>query len=122
MKITDFHDGTSNTIDVVESVDFGRGLWIHGRPHFNQAAYAINSLNGYNDAPNSVYPDGSNLPVSNRGPGKGIAGTWGISSHHTGGANALFVDGSVHFLRDTVDAPTLTALATRDGGETLSLE
>ena len=95
-------------------------MWIHGRPHYNQAAYAINSLNGYNNAPNSVYPDGSNLPVTNRGPGKGTAGTWGISSSHPGGANTLFVDGSVHFLTDSLSAETLTALITRDGHEVIA--
>ena len=58
LTIADFVDGTSQTIDVVETVNFGRGVWIHGRPHYNQDAYAINSLNGYNNAPNSVHPDG----------------------------------------------------------------
>ncbi len=120
LRIADFTDGTSQTIDVVETVDFGRGVWIHGRPHYNQAAYSINSLNGYNGTPNSVYPDGSNLPISNRGPGKGTGGTWGMSSDHPGGANALFVDGSVHFLNDSLSPQALTALSTRDGGEVLS--
>ena len=119
LRIIDFLDGTSRTVHVGETVNFGRGVWIHGRPHYNQAAYAINTLNGYNGAPNSVYPDGSNLPVTNRGPGKGIAGTWGISSSHPGGANTLFVDGSVYFLTNSVSAQTLTALITRDGGETI---
>ena len=116
LRIANFTDGLSQTIDVVETVNFGRGVWIHGRPHYNQAAVAINSLDGYN-APGAVCPDGSNLPVTNRGPGKGIAGTWGISSCHPGGANALFVDGSVHFLANSLSPETLTALITRDGGE-----
>ena len=118
--IQDFPDGTSQTIHVVETIDFGRGVWIHGRPHYNQAAYAINSLNGYNNAPNSVYPDGSNLPITNRGPGKGMGGTWGISSSHPGGANTLFMDGAVHFLTQSVSAQTLTALITRDGREVVT--
>ena len=116
LRLLDFPDGTSHTIHVVETVNFGRGVWIHGRPHYNQAACAVNSLDGYN-APNAVCPDGSNLPVTNRGPGKGIAGTWGISSCHPGGADTLFVDGSVHFLANSVSAQMLTALITRDGGE-----
>jgi prepilin-type N-terminal cleavage/methylation domain-containing protein/prepilin-type processing-associated H-X9-DG protein len=120
LRMADFRDGTSQTIDVVETVNFGRGVWIHGRPHYNQAAYAINSLSGYNNAQNSVYPDGSNLPVANRGPGKGVGGTWGISSSHPGGANTLFVDGSVHFLTNSLSAQTLTALSTRDGGEVIA--
>lgn len=117
LRIEDFTDGASNTIHVVETANLGRGVWIHGRPHYNQAAYSINSLGGYNNAPNSVYPDGSNLPLTNRGPGKGIGGTWGISSDHAGGANTLFVDGSVHFLANSLAAETLTTLITRDGGE-----
>ncbi len=85
LRLADFADGTSQTIDVVETGKFGRGLWIHGRPHYNNSAFSINTLDGYNGAPNAVYPDGSNLPVTNRGPGKGIGGTWGISSDHPGG-------------------------------------
>ncbi|MGL6094235.1 MAG: DUF1559 domain-containing protein [Fimbriiglobus sp.] len=119
LRLLDFPDGTSHTIDVVESVNFGKGVWVHGRPHFNQAAYTINTLRGYNGAANSVYPDGSNLPVSNRGPGKGYSGTWGMSSDHPGGANAMFVDGSVRFLPNRLSAEALTALSTRDGGETV---
>lgn len=117
LRMADFRDGASQTIAVVETVNFGRGVWIHGRPHYNQAAYAINALNGYNNVPNSVWPDGSNMPVANRGPGKGCGGTWGISSNHPGGANILFVDGAVHFLNDSLSAETLTALITRDGRE-----
>jgi prepilin-type N-terminal cleavage/methylation domain-containing protein/prepilin-type processing-associated H-X9-DG protein len=118
LRIIDFVDGTSHTIHVVETLNFGRGVWIHGRPHYNQAASAINSLDSYN-APNSVCPDGSNMPLSNRGPGKGFGGTWGISSSHPGGANTSFVDGSAHFLADSLSAETLTALITRDGGEAI---
>lgn len=116
LRILDFTDGTSNTIDVTECNKFGRGVWIHGRPHFNNAAYQINTTRGYNGAANGVYPDGLN----NGGPGSGVAGTWGISSDHPGGAAALFVDGSVHFLRDSTSPQTLTALATRDGGEVIT--
>jgi len=117
LKMAHFLDGASQTIHVVETVNFGRGVWIHGRPHYNQAAYAINSFAGYNNAPNSVYPDGSNLPVTERGPGKGTGGTWGISSSHPGGANTLFVDGAVHFLTNSLSVETLTALITRDGSD-----
>jgi len=39
-------------------------------------------------------------------------------SDHPGGAQFVFVDGSVHFIPDTVNYPVLRALVTRAGGET----
>ncbi len=38
-------------------------------------------------------------------------------SWHTGGVNALFVDGSIHFISDSISLPTWLALGTRAGGE-----
>jgi prepilin-type N-terminal cleavage/methylation domain-containing protein/prepilin-type processing-associated H-X9-DG protein len=38
-------------------------------------------------------------------------------SRHPGGVNALFGDGSVHFLRDTIQLATWQALGTRAGGD-----
>ncbi len=43
-----------------------------------------------------------------------------IYSFHPGGANALFADGSVHFLKDTLSVQIVAALVTRAGGEILS--
>jgi prepilin-type N-terminal cleavage/methylation domain-containing protein len=42
-----------------------------------------------------------------------------LYSDHTGGAHGLFCDGSAHFLSENIDTQVLTALATRDGGETI---
>ena len=40
-----------------------------------------------------------------------------IYSFHSGGANVVFADGSVHFLRQSMNLCTLAALTTRAGGE-----
>jgi prepilin-type N-terminal cleavage/methylation domain-containing protein/prepilin-type processing-associated H-X9-DG protein len=45
-----------------------------------------------------------------------------IYSFHTGGANGLFVDGSVHFLKDTSSVPLVASLVTRAGGEMISAD
>jgi prepilin-type processing-associated H-X9-DG protein len=37
-----------------------------------------------------------------------------------GGFNALFADGSVRFIKDTINPIVLKALFTRDGGEVIS--
>ncbi|HXG10331.1 MAG TPA: H-X9-DG-CTERM domain-containing protein [Gemmataceae bacterium] len=41
-------------------------------------------------------------------------------SFHPGGANAVFADGSVRFLRDSMPIRIMGRLITRAGGETLS--
>ena len=43
-----------------------------------------------------------------------------IYSFHPGGANALFADGSVHFLKDVSTVPFIAALVTRAGAEIIS--
>ena len=38
-------------------------------------------------------------------------------SYHAGGVNALFMDGSVKFVINSIDRDTWRALGTRNGGE-----
>jgi prepilin-type processing-associated H-X9-DG protein len=42
------------------------------------------------------------------------------SSFHSGGVNALFADGSVHFVKNSVNPVTWYALGTIAGGEVIS--
>ncbi len=42
-----------------------------------------------------------------------------LAGHHPGGINVLFGDGSVRFLRETIDAKMIKALFTRNGGEVI---
>ncbi len=58
-----------------------------------------------------------------------VYGVWGgaytrmvnpPTSYHPGGVNVLFLDGSVHFVRETINRPTWRALGTRSGGEVIS--
>jgi prepilin-type N-terminal cleavage/methylation domain-containing protein/prepilin-type processing-associated H-X9-DG protein len=44
----------------------------------------------------------------------------GFVSMHPGGANFLFADGSVRFLKETIGLVTYCALGSRDGGEVVS--
>jgi prepilin-type processing-associated H-X9-DG protein len=67
---------------------------------------AINCTNG-TDA--LVYPD----------PYFGIHGTGDIYAFHTGGANFLFSDGSVHFINQSIDIRTLAYLVTMSAGEVI---
>ena len=44
-----------------------------------------------------------------------------LFSDHPGGANAAMCDGSVHFIAEGIGDSVLTGLASRDGGEAVSV-
>lgn len=44
-----------------------------------------------------------------------------LNSEHPAGVQAVFVDGSVHFIPDSIDLVTLKRLADKDDGQTVSL-
>jgi prepilin-type N-terminal cleavage/methylation domain-containing protein/prepilin-type processing-associated H-X9-DG protein len=153
IKLADITDGTSNTLSVGESSRFmndpdqefnswSRGLWFGSsapnstRPEGNGSTVpAINSPFLVGDA---------SLPLNLSAAGEvngwlwlqsgydwRTVGQFGFHSFHPGGANFLFCDGSVHFLKQTIDmgnpnyAPPINIgvyrkLSTRKGGETLS--
>jgi len=46
----------------------------------------------------------------------------GASSQHPGGVNCLFMDGSVKFIKSTINLNTWLALGSVDGGETISAD
>jgi prepilin-type N-terminal cleavage/methylation domain-containing protein/prepilin-type processing-associated H-X9-DG protein len=48
--------------------------------------------------------------------------SWGIYSFHRTGANAVFVDGSVHYLPVGLDRNIFAGLVTRAGGEGLNID
>jgi prepilin-type N-terminal cleavage/methylation domain-containing protein/prepilin-type processing-associated H-X9-DG protein len=48
------------------------------------------------------------------------AGASDVSSHHAGGVNVLFADGSVRFVKDSVSTTVWWALGSRDQGEVVS--
>jgi prepilin-type N-terminal cleavage/methylation domain-containing protein/prepilin-type processing-associated H-X9-DG protein len=48
--------------------------------------------------------------------------SWGFKSNHTGGANFVFADGSVKFLRDSIDRRSYILLGCRNDGQTANAE
>ncbi len=47
-------------------------------------------------------------------------GAWSAGSAHPSGANVVFADGHVSFVKDTIDLAAWRALGSRDGGEVVS--
>ncbi len=138
IKIANITDGTSNTLLVVESS--GRPqIYRVGKPYGSPTTQQINGGGWARPASDldfySSTPDGSTVTGSCAvgctngfdyqaagGYNNSTFGTEGSSApyaFHTGGINALFGDGSVRFLRNSVSVQTFAALVTRNGGEVI---
>ena len=111
--LTDIQDGTSHTIMMAECA--GRPqLWQGGKPVPNKWL-----TGGPWASRNLLWGRGAT------GDGTAFYGKCAINctndrelySFHTGGANAVFADGSVHFLKATIDIRAFARLVTRAGGE-----
>lgn len=116
-KISSITDGTSNTILLAESA--GRPVrWVPGRRFEPAANVPVSSWGEYNASIVRGYTtDGLTQP----GPCMvNCSNFYSIYSFHTGGANVLYGDGSVRFLRANVAAENVAALITREGGEIVS--
>lgn len=130
VKLLDITDGTTNTFLAGEmhytltgwtysatsttppgsagQPNTGRTTWVHGHP------------GGYVEAT-------TNVPLNTRAYVDSAAdpdfylksGLHAFRSVHEGGANFLFCDGSVKFVRDSIGATTYKALGSRNGGEVI---
>src|SRR5262249_8525512 len=70
-----------------------------------------------------VPPNSKQHPWSSCSSGNlGISEFNNINSYHYGGANVLFADGSVHFVKETVGYQTWWSLGTIAGGEVISAD
>lgn len=124
VKLTDVTDGTTNTIMVVEAA--GRPLVYRGRTA--RTDLANDQGIGWADSEGPFSFDGSSADgaLEGCGPAGGCVNVMNRKndnepfSFHSGGANVVFADGHVAFVRDSISLPTFAALATRAAGEVVS--
>lgn len=120
-RIVDVTDGTSNTLLVGErppSADGVLGWWYAGEGQSRDGSGDM--VLGARELNVSVYGRGCGRGPFQFGPGQpdNQCDAFHFWSLHSGGANFLFVDGSVHFIPYS-SASQLPFLATRAGGEAL---
>jgi prepilin-type N-terminal cleavage/methylation domain-containing protein/prepilin-type processing-associated H-X9-DG protein len=116
-KMTDITDGTSNTILLTE--DAGRPRqWRMGQPGSDQtidggpwAGFWTGIVLQGSSSNGTIRPGPCALNCSNDHE---------VYSFHRGGANAVFADGHVQFLRTGMGLRTLAALIARAGDEVVS--
>ena len=116
-RAADITDGTSNTLLIAEDA---------GRPQRWQAGKAVSGvLSGgaaWAGSENRIFVKGSSFNGDVR-PGPcalNCTNAHEVYSLHPGGANGVFADGSVHFLKAGMDIRILAHLVTRAGGEVVS--
>jgi prepilin-type N-terminal cleavage/methylation domain-containing protein/prepilin-type processing-associated H-X9-DG protein len=88
------------------------------------------SMGGPRTIPNNAYthtgpPNGHECTYSNSSDTTLWCGEFcnnPPSSHHPGGVNMAFVDGSVKFIKDSINQQTWWAIGTRNGGEVVSAD
>jgi prepilin-type N-terminal cleavage/methylation domain-containing protein/prepilin-type processing-associated H-X9-DG protein len=105
VRLTDVTDGTSNTLMAGESDFMPAGV-----PSTSGPVWAY----GY------LYSWAGTMYGINKRDGSGDANYGAFRSQHTGGAMFVMADGSVQFLRDSIDPTTFYGLGTRAGGEVVS--
>ncbi len=89
---------------------------INAKPNTTTAASAIKACGGPLAVPQYGNPVGWALPNS----GCQNLGQFGFRSNHPGGANFLFCDGSVKFLKESLNSQVFQALGSRALGEVIS--
>jgi prepilin-type N-terminal cleavage/methylation domain-containing protein/prepilin-type processing-associated H-X9-DG protein len=87
------------------------GYGVSGDPLLNTTTTGFKIVNNNNSEAGSDGPNGCWKLMNNCGPNDEIF------SFHTGGANVLFADGHVVFLKDTASPVVVASLVSRSGGE-----
>jgi prepilin-type N-terminal cleavage/methylation domain-containing protein/prepilin-type processing-associated H-X9-DG protein len=114
-------DGTSNTIMIGESLPnehdhLAQNNWaaFNGGNAHCTTIIPINHKSAYHD------PNGNRCarPLENY---QNWNVSWGFKSHHSGGTNFVFADGSVHFIAEGIDHRTYQLLGCRNDGQPVEL-
>ncbi|MBY0457318.1 MAG: DUF1559 domain-containing protein [Gemmataceae bacterium] len=118
--ITAITDGTSNTLLLCESA---------GRPDYYRGGALVSAGTrndgGWANHENDYGLDGAVSKTNDSSPGNCVINCHNNNetyAFHTGGANHVFADGSVRFIRESISPQTYAALITARGGSLTAAE
>jgi prepilin-type processing-associated H-X9-DG protein len=119
-RITAITDGTSNTILLCESA---------GRPQYYVGGQLDSSRNqfdgGWGHHENDYGLDGAVSKTNRSSPGNCVINCHNDNetyAFHSGGANHVFADGSVRFIKESITPQAYAALITASGGSMTAAE
>jgi prepilin-type N-terminal cleavage/methylation domain-containing protein/prepilin-type processing-associated H-X9-DG protein len=118
VRMAEITDGTSNTFGIAERSDeFVTTNWLGVIPGAEAIYNPLRGMGCNNWRPPiiAVLAHGRQFTVNAPGASPGA-----YQSQHPGGANFLFMDGSVRFVKASTALPTIWALSTRNAGEIIS--
>jgi prepilin-type N-terminal cleavage/methylation domain-containing protein/prepilin-type processing-associated H-X9-DG protein len=116
-------EATAQVVSGGEKKDTGHTEWPHGRVHHSGITAAMPPNTATPFDLNGVQVDGdfnSYQEGKNGSAGQPTYAMITVRSYHAGQAQVGMVDGSVQSINDGVDLLVWRAMATRDGGETVS--
>ena len=113
LTLTGIKDGTSNTLMIGEDIP---SMNIHNAWCYSNGSTGTCSVPLNIGPPPLKAPSGINVKANN------WPNVYSFRSYHTGGANFGMGDGTVQFVRDTIDIVTYRALASHSGGEVANLD
>jgi prepilin-type N-terminal cleavage/methylation domain-containing protein/prepilin-type processing-associated H-X9-DG protein len=96
------------------------GDWANTHIYWSAGRVGVGAIANMGLTPNSNFPNCANWNTANFGPAG--SGLFGSRSYHPGGVNSLFGDGSVRFVKNTVNQVAWWAIGTRSGGEVVSAD
>jgi prepilin-type processing-associated H-X9-DG protein len=119
-RIADITDGTSNTLAMGEqTLELYNGV-TSAWAYCGWASIGIDPVGNWN----TTFPlQGLNIWQYGSNPATALFGrraSWyNAASLHIGGVNFLFADGSVHFIHESIDVPSLTYLSRMADGQVI---
>jgi prepilin-type processing-associated H-X9-DG protein len=121
-RLTDIKDGTSNTLAMGEHTLSTYNGTTTSWAYAGWVSVGIDPVGGWN----TTYPAqglniwnyNNNTSPPNNTPGQ-RASWYNAASLHTGGVNFVFADGSVHFISEGIDIPSLTYLSRMADGQVI---